>query len=495
MSNPKTIIFESDCMKAVLKIAHKVAKTSSSAIIIGESGVGKEMIANYIHQSGKRSRKPFVKVNCAAIPENLLESELFGYKKGAFTGSDPAGKIGLFTKANGGVIFLDEVTEMPLNLQVKLLRVLQEKEVLPIGALEPTPLDVQVVSATNKDIDQLIEAGKFREDLFYRLHVVPIRIPPLRERISEIPVFAKYFLNKFNEQYGLRVSLEEEAVDLLKKQHWYGNVRELEHTLERIVITSDSDLITAEELKTYLPKKDHKKSGIIIERLMPLQEAIDSVEEQLITMAMQQYNSIIMSAKVLEVSQPTLSRKYKKIKEKWVSRRSGQEGLEQKLGVLEQELDKQLRSVTIVLAASINPDEIKQLLSHISFDNPAYSKLQKKLTSIREVEGGIEWSYIWHIGEDGQIINMVCDRKLNISPGEGYFGPPEMRNAVFKAVNGVTSVTPKYRDAYGEYKSCVTPIRDESGHVIAILGADYSLQYIDNQLQKLSQLLLAEPEA
>lgn len=295
----KNMVFESDSMKKVLNIARKVAVTSSSAFIYGESGVGKEMVASFIHQAGKRSQKPFIKVNCAAIPENLLESELFGYKKGAFTGSDPGGKIGLFTKADGGVLFLDEVTEMPLNLQAKLLRVLQEKEVLPIGAVEPIPLDIQILSATNKNIEQLIASGKFREDLFYRLHVVPIHIPPLRERITEIPALSGYFLGKFNEQYGRQVSLDEEAVELLKKQRWYGNVRELEHLLERIVITAETETVNAETLKEYLPKEESRKSGIIVEHIMPLQEAIDSVEEQLITMAMKQYNSLIMSAKVL----------------------------------------------------------------------------------------------------------------------------------------------------------------------------------------------------
>lgn len=205
---------------------------------------------------------------------------------------------------------------MPLSLQVKLLRVLQEREVTPIGGVETFKLDVQIIAATNKNIEKLVEEGQFREDLYYRLHVVPIHIPPLRERPEEIPYLVQYFLNHFNGKYQTRISITKKAMDKMKSLPWFGNVRELENVMERIVVTADAPQVDECLLTQYIPDQNSSKPSIIIKKLMPLNEAIESLEEQLIIMAMKQYNSSIMAAKVLEVSQPTLSRKYKKIKEK-----------------------------------------------------------------------------------------------------------------------------------------------------------------------------------
>lgn len=195
----KKLIYCSPKMEQIINQAKKIADFSSNVLISGESGVGKEVIAQAIHQLGNRSSKPFLKLNCGAIPETLLESELFGYTKGAFTGADKNGKEGYFKRADQGILFLDEIGEMPLHLQVKLLRVLQEQEVIPIGSTTPMKINVQIIAATNKSLEKMVESGTFREDLFYRLNVIPLRVPSLRERMEDVPVLAFHFLQQLNE--------------------------------------------------------------------------------------------------------------------------------------------------------------------------------------------------------------------------------------------------------------------------------------------------------
>ncbi|MEH7223575.1 sigma 54-interacting transcriptional regulator [Bacillus sp. JJ1566] len=310
----KKLIYCSPKMEEIMTQVKKIAAFSSTVLINGESGVGKEVIAQAIHQLGKRSNKPFLKLNCGAIPENLLESELFGYSRGAFTGADKNGKEGYFKQANGGVLFLDEIGEMPLHLQVKLLRVLQEQEVIPIGSTKPIKVDVQIVAATNKNLEKMVENREFREDLFYRLNVIPIHIPPLRERPEDIPLLAFHFVQQMNERYDKNYHLTPDALNLLEVHSWPGNIRELQNMIERLVVSADDEAIDAEFVNRYLVLgKDMKSSKPIVTKILPLQQALESVEEQLILLAIKQYKTTTKAAKALGISQSSVSRKYQKI--------------------------------------------------------------------------------------------------------------------------------------------------------------------------------------
>jgi transcriptional regulator with PAS, ATPase and Fis domain len=312
----RQLIYASDKIEKVMKYIQKIANTSSTVLLTGESGVGKEVFARTIYELGPRSSKPFVKVNCGAIPETLLESELFGYEKGAFTGAHSNGKPGYFRMANKGIIFLDEIAEMPLNLQVKLLRVLQEREIIPIGGSEVVEVDVQIIAATNKNLEKMVEEGTFREDLYYRLNVIPVVIPPLRERPEDIPLLALHFLHTFNEKYGRSTQLSQDALDVLESYAWPGNVRELQNIIERIVVTADDDLIEAYHITPLLKKGKRQYMQQRIHKIIPLKEATRALEEQLIKMAMDEYKTTSMAAKVLGVSQSTISRKFQEIQEK-----------------------------------------------------------------------------------------------------------------------------------------------------------------------------------
>lgn len=310
----KKLIYCSPKMEQIINQAKKIADFSSNVLISGESGVGKEVIAQAIHQLGNRSSKPFLKLNCGAIPETLLESELFGYTKGAFTGADKNGKEGYFKRADQGILFLDEIGEMPLHLQVKLLRVLQEQEVIPIGSTTPMKINVQIIAATNKSLEKMVESGTFREDLFYRLNVIPLRVPPLRERMEDVPVLAFHFLQQLNEKYNKNYHLTPDALSLLEFYSWPGNVRELQNMIERLVVSADDPVIEAEFVSKFLTTGyAFKKSKPVITRVLPLQEALHSVEEQLILLAMKQYKTTTKAAKALGISQSSVSRKYQKI--------------------------------------------------------------------------------------------------------------------------------------------------------------------------------------
>jgi len=310
------VIYGSEKIEKVMKYIQKIANTSSTVLLTGESGVGKEVFARTIYEMGPRSNKPFVKVNCGAIPETLLESELFGYEKGAFTGANQTGKPGYFRMANKGIIFLDEVAEMPLNLQVKLLRVLQEREIIPVGGSDVVEVDVQIIAATNKNLEQMVEEGTFREDLYYRLNVIPVQIPPLRERPEDIPLLSLHFLQKFNEKYERSHQLSQDALDVLESYSWPGNVRELQNIIERISVTSDEELIESYHITPLLKKGKKSYVQQRMNKIMPLKEATRAIEEQLIKMAMDEYKTTSMAAKVLGVSQSTISRKYQEIQEK-----------------------------------------------------------------------------------------------------------------------------------------------------------------------------------
>ncbi|WP_457600980.1 sigma-54 interaction domain-containing protein [Hydrogenivirga sp.] len=232
------IVGQSDAIINLVEVVKKVANTDSTVLITGESGTGKSLIAKAIHFLSHRRDKPFVTINCAAIPETLLEAELFGYEKGAFTGAHTS-KKGKFELANGGTIFLDEIGDMPLALQAKILRVLQEREIERLGSEKTVRVDVRVIAATNKDLNTLVKEGRFREDLFYRLNVVPIHVPSLRERSEDIPLLVEHFLDNYNSKYGKRVRISPDAMEALIEYNWPGNIRELENTVERLVVMHD----------------------------------------------------------------------------------------------------------------------------------------------------------------------------------------------------------------------------------------------------------------
>ncbi|WP_066399492.1 sigma-54 interaction domain-containing protein [Neobacillus mesonae] len=238
-----SLVFNSAAMDNVLHTVLKIANVDSTVLISGESGVGKEVIAHYIHQWSDRADKPFIKVNCGSIPENLLESELFGYTKGSFTGALKEGKQGLFEAANEGTIFLDEIGEMPFSLQVKLLRVLQEQEVTRIGETSPTKINVRVIAATNRSLPEEIKKKSFREDLYYRLNVVPIHIPPLRERREDLLPLILHFTDEFNRKFSKRKVFSQEAIKHFYSYSWPGNIRELRNIIERLIVMADADYL------------------------------------------------------------------------------------------------------------------------------------------------------------------------------------------------------------------------------------------------------------
>lgn len=245
------LIAHSAEMQRVLDLVRRVAPTDATVLIQGESGTGKEVVAKAIHHASRRAGRAFVAVNCGALPEPLLESEIFGHVKGAFTGAT-AHKKGLFEEAHGGTFFLDEIGEMPSSLQVKFLRALQEGEVRPVGSTQSTIVDVRVLAATNRDLGQLMQQGKFREDLFYRLNVIPVILPPLRERREDIPALAEHFLLRYGQKQGRPLRLSAEAIDKLLRYPWPGNVRELENAMERTAILAHHDTIAADDLPPHI---------------------------------------------------------------------------------------------------------------------------------------------------------------------------------------------------------------------------------------------------
>lgn len=315
------VVAKSSAMLKALDLALRVARTDSSVLITGESGSGKEVIARIIHNnSSRREKGSFIKINCGAIPEALLESELFGYEGGAFTGALKDGKVGLFEAADKGTLLLDEIGEMPLNLQVKLLRVLQEQELYRIGGTKPIKLDIRFIAATNCNLMELISEGRFREDLFYRLNVVPINVPPLRERRSDILPLALSFLGKHNRKIGSNKQIEAAALNLLESYSWPGNVRELENVIERLMVLSNGELISQNLVETQLIKDQVRQPvPININRLLPLREAQEMVERELIRLALEEYHTVRGAAKALGVAHSNIVRKTERYRFKAVN--------------------------------------------------------------------------------------------------------------------------------------------------------------------------------
>ncbi|MHB8919003.1 MAG: sigma 54-interacting transcriptional regulator, partial [Desulfocucumaceae bacterium] len=237
----KGMVFSSPKMQDLLKMALRLAQVDSTVLLLGESGVGKEVVATIIHAHSLRKEGPFMAVNCGAIPADLLESELFGYEKGAFTGANREGKTGMFELANNGTLFLDEIGDLPRDFQVKMLRAIQEREIMRVGGYKPRPINVRIIAATNRDLEALVREGKFREDLYFRLNVVPLNIPPLRERTEDIIPLAYNFKQKFSGTYQIKKNLAPEVYDALLRYHWPGNVRELENIIERLMVTTSGE--------------------------------------------------------------------------------------------------------------------------------------------------------------------------------------------------------------------------------------------------------------
>lgn len=306
-----TMVINSQKMEKLMELVLRLAQVDSTVLIQGESGVGKELIAETIHANSSRRKGPLIKINCGAIPENLLESELFGYEEGAFTGAKKEGKPGTFELASGGDLFLDEVGELPLSLQVKLLRVLQDREVTRVGGTKPIPVDVRIIAGTNRDLAQMVEERLFREDLFYRLNVVPLVVPPLRERLEEIPALVAHFLHKYNQRYELNKRVAPEVIDALMEYRWPGNVRELENLIERMVVITPQDTITRQDLPPYLGggRSFSLSSEIAITDVVPLRYAIEHVEKQLLEKAFAKFKTTRKIAKELGVNQSTVVRK------------------------------------------------------------------------------------------------------------------------------------------------------------------------------------------
>ncbi len=285
----ENLVGDSPPMQAVLNVVERVSRSDTTVLITGESGTGKELIAKGIHFSGKRKDKPFIPINCAAIPENLIEAELFGYKRGSFTGANLDTK-GKFEDANGGTLFLDEISAMPLHLQPKLLRVLQEQEIVRIGESTPRKIDVRIIAATNQNLEKVVEAGTFREDLYFRLAVVPVNLPPLRTRREDIPLLISHFFKRAKEKYGFEdLKIEREVINVLSNYLFPGNVRELENLIERMVVLSDGEKITLQDVPQSITKPSETFGNVRIE--LPAENiSLDAVEREIIRYALDMHN-------------------------------------------------------------------------------------------------------------------------------------------------------------------------------------------------------------
>ena len=303
------IIGKSKKMQEVFSLIEKVAPSNSTVVIYGSSGTGKELVAKAIHYNSPRADKPFIPFNCSAIPETLVESELFGHTKGAFTGAVQA-KRGLFEEANGGTLFLDEISTILLSVQVKLLRVLQEKEVMKVGSTERTKIDVRMIAATNEDLEASVKNGKFREDLFYRLHVFPIFLPDLKDRKDDIPLLAYHFLDLYTKENQKQIKgIPKEAMNILLEYHWPGNVRELENAIERAVIMADQDYLTPKDF----PKNMMEGFWEITKKGAKDRKSLDEIKAEYITEILKESDgNKKIAAEILKVNPRTLYRFEKK---------------------------------------------------------------------------------------------------------------------------------------------------------------------------------------
>jgi DNA-binding NtrC family response regulator len=311
----QNIIGDSENIEEIFQYVEKIANTDSTILISGESGTGKELIARAIHFNSDRRNRPLISVNCGAIPEDLLESEMFGHEKGSFTGAIKT-RIGRFEMANGGTIFLDEITDMSPGLQVKLLRVLQEHEFERVGGVKTIKVDIRVIAATNQDLEKAVAQGKFREDLYYRLNVIPIKLPPLRERKSDIPLLVNHFIDRFNKEKNCKIKgLSKECIEHLINYPWPGNVRELENMLERLVILKGEGTIEASDLPEKVLNSELDSFPISIpDSGISFDVAVNEFEKGLILNALKKSNWVKnRAAKLLHLNRTTLVEKMKRI--------------------------------------------------------------------------------------------------------------------------------------------------------------------------------------
>lgn len=317
------LIAEDETTIEVLRKSSRVARVDTTVLIFGETGVGKEEIAKFIHNNSKRSDKQFITINCGAIPENLIESELFGYEKGAFTGANEKGKMGLFEVADGGTLFLDEIGELPLNTQVKLLRVLQESVVQRVGGVKQIKVNVRVVAATNKDLEEMVKKKLFRDDLFYRLNVIPIFVPPLRERRHDIVALIKHYLDTFNKKHGFNKFLDPKVIDVLCEYEWPGNIRQLRNVIERLLVMSSQEEIQLSDLPQKILDEVEEQGVLGNIQDMSLKDALGQLENKMIKSAYEKYGNVRDAAKSLGIDPSTFVRKRQRYEEGVAKKQQG----------------------------------------------------------------------------------------------------------------------------------------------------------------------------
>lgn len=303
------IVARSQSMREIFEVSAQTADSGATVLILGESGVGKDVVARFIHNISNREKGPFIRVNCGAIPETLMESELFGYEEGSFTGARRQGKPGMFELANGGTLFLDEVGELPIQMQAKLLHVLQDHKIMRVGGMKQVGVDVRVIAATNRELGKMVGEGKFRKDLYYRLNVILVEIPSLRERTEDIIPLAVKFLKKYNEKYNMKKRFSEDALRYLSRYNWPGNVRELENVTERLILTCPTSVIEIEHLRFFIKEENPSiLRDFHLSSLRSLSQAKDELEKTIIAWALKQYGSTRKAAAALGVAQPTIVR-------------------------------------------------------------------------------------------------------------------------------------------------------------------------------------------
>ena len=308
LKNNSKIVYKSRIMKNLIETCNKISRYDSTVLISGESGVGKEVVANYIHENSDRAICPYIKINCASIPDALIESEFFGYEAGAFTGASIKGKIGLVELANGGTLLLDEVTEMPLALQSKFLRFLQEGEFYRVGGKEVIKTNVRIIAASNRNLEQMVQDGLFREDLYYRLNVIPLRIPSLKERVEDIPLLIHYFLKQFNDKYNTKKSINNDVINIMVQKNYKGNIRELSNQVERLLLLSEDEVVLEDIFKIF----DFSNDLMYAPSDTSLKSMVENYEKDILKKYISIYKTTSQTAKILKTDQSTISRKLKK---------------------------------------------------------------------------------------------------------------------------------------------------------------------------------------
>ncbi|MDN4075468.1 sigma-54 interaction domain-containing protein [Fictibacillus terranigra] len=313
----ENLVLQSKAIRQIWQLVQRVAKSDASVVFLGESGVGKNVFTRALHQGSDRKKEPFIEVNCGAIPEALFESEMFGYEAGSFTGANRTGKAGFIELADKGTLFLDEVGELPLSVQAKLLMAIQEKKVARVGGLKAKSIDFRLIASTNQDLAEMVRQGKFRQDLYYRLNVIPITIPPLRERREDIPLLAHFYLQKTNEKYGMNKFFHSTAIEKLVAYDWPGNVRELQNMMERLVVTAETRTIYPDALPFTFQHDLEQQAGNRSEvedeeKISTLKEALEEVEIRWLKRATRQCITTYEMAKYLGLNQSNVVRKLKK---------------------------------------------------------------------------------------------------------------------------------------------------------------------------------------